>query len=155
MVIIEGAGTSPGGQPGGSSGHVDAGAGAGAGAGTGTGAGAGAAGATAAGAETVLLAGPAQRMWAENKPKRGRPKGSKNTRPRVSKKPRSGRPVALGSQVASSSSSRCSARWSPEAKGYALAVYDRCAQNVAAAVRMCLREKPTVFGSRFRVGFRV
>ena len=65
----------------------------------------------------------------------------------MSKKPRSGRPVALGSQVASSSSSRCSARWSAEAKGYALAVYDRCAQNVAAAVRMCLREKPTVFGS--------
>ena len=86
-------------------------------------------------------------MWTENKPKRCRPKGSKNTRPRVSKKPRSECPVALGSQVASSSSSRCAARWSAEAKGYALAVYDRCAKNVAAAVRLCLREKPTMFGS--------
>ncbi len=126
VEIIDGAGAAPGDLPG-----AD-GVG-------GVGAGAGAAGATAAGAAAGL-----RRAWVENKPKRGRPKGSKTLCKRVSKKART---VVLGSQVGSSSSSRCTATWSAEAKGYALAKYDSCGRNVAAAVRFLLRDQPELFGS--------
>ena len=87
---------------------------------------------------------------------RGRPKGSKNKKPRK-KRPR--RESTASTAPTASSRGRLpgargprpgaggSAKWSPELKGYALAVYDRLGSQLQRAVDELLRTQPENYGA--------
>jgi hypothetical protein len=110
---------------------------------------AGAAGVAGTGALTAAAA-----RWVPNTRKRGRPKGSKNKMPRAKR----GRGESTAS-TALSDAARArlpgargpppgarSARWSPELKGYALAMCDKRNGELTATVKELVRLRPQDYG---------